>query len=687
MQHNTAKMVTYKYAPLPPFAGMVRLLRLFKGFPTEPIRCEVFETNLHENGIVTYEALSYTWGSTTLPDSIKIQDIVEGSTVVESELRISTNLHTALRYLRTETKDRILWIDAVCIDQSNRREKGHQIEQMRSIYENAHQVLIWLGQSNERIDIIMDSMDRLHNEASENHAQWANPAKQLEIAGQIFRQHQVDTAGSLFQKQLDALEDLFSRSWFRRVWVIQEIVSARAASVLCGSKSAPAAMLALMPSLVGMDVEDHLQAILDVLPGKSRKTSWWAHRRDLHFLLKKFSACQASEPQDKVYALLGISSDARDPGIFPPDYSKTMDEVCRDTFCFLLFKKVLSPSSIKLPKSQLSDLISYLDDSYGLAILALNWTIAQNADTSSIRILELGHRMPDNTFFGLLDGGGHNILLKHLLSNRAIDYSKTNKSGEAALNIAARKGNEEFVSLLIEHPQVDVDHSDADGITALEAAAIRGHISVVKLLLDQRPNVDINHKDVDLVAPLSAAVIHGHLPIVELLLAQEGIDSRAYCPRGASLMSVASILGYSSIVHALSAHSNLPVNQAEHIPKGRQGVAVNRMLLAIMARDDNKAGVAHLLEIGVHPHKEDDNGLTPFARAAMTGAVSTMEKLHEFVQYHAFFDIAYCRDSRGRTPLDLAAARGQYDAYKTLSILGGNVYPTYPSGNSEWDLA
>lgn len=83
-----------------------------------------------------YEALSYTWGSAHKQYDIEIS----GNT-----LPITENLHLALQHLRHPEEDRILWIDAICIDQDNVGERGHQVRQMASIYERVVRAIIWLG--------------------------------------------------------------------------------------------------------------------------------------------------------------------------------------------------------------------------------------------------------------------------------------------------------------------------------------------------------------------------------------------------------------------------------------------------------------------------------------------------------------------------------------------------------------
>lgn len=66
-------------------------------------------------------------------------------------------------------------------------------------------------------------------------------------------------------------------------------------------------------------------------------------------MLVKFSHSQATDPRDKIYALLGIASDARSSGTLRPDYEISTGQAIRNTISFLLFQEVRDPSCLPLP--------------------------------------------------------------------------------------------------------------------------------------------------------------------------------------------------------------------------------------------------------------------------------------------------------------------------------------------------
>jgi hypothetical protein len=83
-----------------------------------------------------FDALSYEW---------KQSEGSIGITCNGVSLPVTRNLASALRALRLPSNPRVLWVDAVCIDQNNPEEKPKQIPLMREIYTSAKSVLTWLG--------------------------------------------------------------------------------------------------------------------------------------------------------------------------------------------------------------------------------------------------------------------------------------------------------------------------------------------------------------------------------------------------------------------------------------------------------------------------------------------------------------------------------------------------------------
>ncbi|KLU86974.1 hypothetical protein MAPG_05980 [Magnaporthiopsis poae ATCC 64411] len=219
-------------------------------------------------------ALSYVWGNKSRLSDIYINGWKH---------QVTLNLYDALLALRQPNQDRLLWIDATCINQRNHDERGHQVQRMKLIY---HWSL--LGRV-------------IKNAQSVWRAAFLDPETQTNSRPSRFgREHQ------------RALQDLMlEQPWLRRVWILQEAASAKSALIQCGTKSVHSRTFAMVPLLAGMDVPSHVNAVLDVMPGP-RSTAWCSRGHKLEELLLQFRDKEAGDPQDRVYALIGMSADARD---------------------------------------------------------------------------------------------------------------------------------------------------------------------------------------------------------------------------------------------------------------------------------------------------------------------------------------------------------------------------------------
>ncbi|KAK1777166.1 heterokaryon incompatibility protein-domain-containing protein, partial [Copromyces sp. CBS 386.78] len=128
----TLTPIKYLYYNVRMSPGHIRLLQLL---PSEnedaAIHCRLFctaldskGTTLDSKGTRPYEALSYVWGSEDNPCSIFINGCA---------FAVRENLYAALLHLRDHSIERIIWIDAICINQKDLEERGHQVQSMAKI--------------------------------------------------------------------------------------------------------------------------------------------------------------------------------------------------------------------------------------------------------------------------------------------------------------------------------------------------------------------------------------------------------------------------------------------------------------------------------------------------------------------------------------------------------------------------
>lgn len=120
---------------------------------SDPVHLSLKRVSLAGLRRTQYEALSYVWGSITGDRRVYCDGKL---------LYVTSNCESALRYLRLKKRSRILWIDALCINQSSNTEKIRQVPMMGDIYESAVRVLLWLGPGNKDIPAVFRRATLLH---------------------------------------------------------------------------------------------------------------------------------------------------------------------------------------------------------------------------------------------------------------------------------------------------------------------------------------------------------------------------------------------------------------------------------------------------------------------------------------------------------------------------------------------
>ncbi|KAH8726013.1 heterokaryon incompatibility protein-domain-containing protein, partial [Phaeosphaeriaceae sp. PMI808] len=168
--------------------------------------------------IAQYEAISYTWGAPKLIYPVFVND---GTHVMVTE-----NLDQALRFLKKPTAERILWADAICIDQSSNEDKSNQIPLMTKIFRNASRVLAWVGGGTEEEQgmHILDSLTR----------KWGSRVeiKKRSVARDDFKSVDLEPMDDGDRLHIRAF---LSLTWFTRLWIVQEVVFNVDIVFLCGN--------------------------------------------------------------------------------------------------------------------------------------------------------------------------------------------------------------------------------------------------------------------------------------------------------------------------------------------------------------------------------------------------------------------------------------------------------------------
>ncbi|GKZ55627.1 hypothetical protein AnigIFM49718_000706 [Aspergillus niger] len=318
VQQSPVEIETFSsscYTPLDVAKEEIRILELLPGRNNQQVACKL--TNVPIFGGIKYEALSYTWGTEPENSTIRLNGY---------NLPVRPGLLEALLALRRREETRFLWIDAICINQSDVHEKSREVQRMRQVYAQASNVVVWLGNSSEDSDVAMDM-----------------------AAKQSLR---IRTERGL-NPGWPALDSLIRRRWWSRVWCIQELATAYwSPIVVCGSKMTPWTQLKNCTQRMSDYWASEILAD-SVNHGLSHYVAFSRH--DLTFtglnsirsqytssvklglfdLLCMTLAYQATDPRDKVYALLGLCC-SKDRDAIIPDYTKTTREVYFQTTQYLI---------------------------------------------------------------------------------------------------------------------------------------------------------------------------------------------------------------------------------------------------------------------------------------------------------------------------------------------------------------
>jgi hypothetical protein len=182
----------YKYISLED-RDDIRLLELSRGSPDDPIEVCLSRVSLHSTAI-KYEAISYAWGDATECETVNTP---------QGTIEVPLSLHRVLRRLRYRHQARVLWADAVCINQRDKVEKSHQITIMGSIYRTASRTLFCLTDDarppRSFVFLLLYPLIMMFL-AAHKHIKGGRP--------------------TMFRPLL--VEKALAQRWFTRMWVVQE---------------------------------------------------------------------------------------------------------------------------------------------------------------------------------------------------------------------------------------------------------------------------------------------------------------------------------------------------------------------------------------------------------------------------------------------------------------------------------
>ncbi|KAI1173990.1 heterokaryon incompatibility protein-domain-containing protein [Nemania sp. FL0916] len=329
---------------LPPLYGklqgsLIRTVRLLPGAPEDPVRCTLKEVPLtRDNTCLNYEALSYVWGDPK--DTVPIL-------VNELQFHITRNLNDALCQFRRIGKGFLetdIWIDAICINQNDLDEKSKQVPRIANIYSMANRVVIWLGRNSAEEEEIFRRGFECRSKLHEIYV------REIASTGLSFDDwYYFDTHPELdkVENETSDIWHLMShRSWFTRIWTVQEFCLAGESSIFyAGAHSMTIGALNLwgrsgqasfysgrkQTAMMAMFArwrwfQDHMSSST-TYPGAGRSVI-----SSLLELLVQTGCIATSVPHDRIYGLLALAAMAAPapgnlPSVLQPNYLLSYESV------------------------------------------------------------------------------------------------------------------------------------------------------------------------------------------------------------------------------------------------------------------------------------------------------------------------------------------------------------------------
>ncbi len=311
----------------------------------DPITGTLFITKLSAG--TEYAALSYDWG----PSSGNRSILVNGKLLL-----IHCSLWKFLRCIRHPELSMVLWTDAMCINQHDPRERGHQVRLMGTIYRNAQFVFSWLGPHSYYVKKIFFGTSEstrslsvqdtkgfdgpgtkssssirgiaMHPRDSPSSAQLLARYPYLKLARPTSRNNSTSEDLKGLNEARDAAKEHCRQTYWRRMWIVQEVLLASYVVVCVGEVQMSWEDLSTLILGFGHILNDKIPRFYEPKPAaafiKMREQPVQAGYGSLQHLMARYSRQQEClDPRDRVYALLSLATDCED--VFPDYELSTLD--------------------------------------------------------------------------------------------------------------------------------------------------------------------------------------------------------------------------------------------------------------------------------------------------------------------------------------------------------------------------
>ncbi|KFY34128.1 hypothetical protein V494_07032 [Pseudogymnoascus sp. VKM F-4513 (FW-928)] len=307
--HPNSEIGRVLYAPLPDYPG------------------DLFEPK--------YEALSYTWGDEMPQEKVRVMTSPPPKvsiTVVDTaeepdehgKMEVRLNLASAMRHLRLPDRARMLWIDAICINQRDDEEKSSQVKRISQIYELASAIIAWLGHGEDNAVRGRETLSAFGDEIEHTINYFCFPTPKATHPDWFEK----TTALPFDADSWIGVADLLRRAWFQRVWVWQEIqLGNRNRIIMCGRTSKPWSMV--RKTILALFGHASIPHTVARLIDRRRWIANIASTLDIETIIFSAALLKCSDDHDKVYGVLNLLGPAVKE-LITPDYSAQVANAYKD---------------------------------------------------------------------------------------------------------------------------------------------------------------------------------------------------------------------------------------------------------------------------------------------------------------------------------------------------------------------
>lgn len=299
----------------------IRVLEIHAGAGTEDIRCTLRSICLTDEPQTKYETISYVWGDESQREYVFVNVNGVNIEAPASSVRV-------LRRIRLLHKTRVVWIDAICINQTDIEERSQQVKITGSVYARADRNLIWLGEEDDDTAsairaIAAISMEIQHEADRDRLRNILYPSRLDQRASNAAggMGPKISVTGLTVEVDQRALHRFFSSAWFSRLWVCQE--ASLSPKSVCYKGSFECDLKDVLKAALWIRYKQrYLPLAWDVCTERAADLADWADRDIGYFstfygstvppgialeaLLWSLRNFEAADPRDHVYAVIGL---------------------------------------------------------------------------------------------------------------------------------------------------------------------------------------------------------------------------------------------------------------------------------------------------------------------------------------------------------------------------------------------